>query len=70
MTAKGEALQLRAKREWLTRLLANYEVGRLRSYDEDLRGAHGRSVTAEHAASIRETIAEIDRQLSELDGGF
>ena len=69
MTVKEEGPQLRAKREWLIRVLANYEAGRLRSYDEDLRGAHGRSVTAEHAASITETIADIDRQLSELDKG-
>ena len=66
---RESAPQLRAKREWLTMLFANYEAGRLRSYDEDLRGAHGRSVTAEHAASIGKTIADIDRQLSELDDG-
>lgn len=65
MTSPKE-LELRARRGWLARLLANQERGRLRSDDQDLRGISERAVTPERAVSIQEEIAEIDRQLSEL----
>lgn len=58
-------LELRARRGWLARLLANYEDGRLRAGDQDVRGASERAVTPERAASIRKEIADIDRELSE-----
>ena len=59
-------LELRARRGWLARLLANHQRGRLRADDQDLRGINERAVTPERAVSIQEEIASIDRQLSEL----
>lgn len=67
MTSPKE-LELRARRGWLARLLANHERGRLRT-DDDLLGMNERAVTPDRAVSIQEEIAGIDRQLSELGDG-
>jgi hypothetical protein len=57
---------LRSRRATLAAALQRYETGELTHFEEDENGEPTREATGEHIRSLRERIAEIDRQLAEM----